>query len=120
VTADAKATGSSLTAYSPNHRTYNGALAHGSANVSIVSGENSPVTITMQSTIDHLQTLENPLTVTFASETPLCPVAEDAAGTVVLNEADKFTYTDANPGVVRVDLTTASSLRSARARRRSW
>jgi hypothetical protein len=90
------------TAY-PNADGSGVALASGASSVDVVGEQTASVTVTMQSTIDHLELSPTAPAVTVGKSLALAPTAKDAHGNVVLLSSGKLTWQSANTGFFTVN-----------------
>jgi sugar lactone lactonase YvrE len=90
------------TAY-PNADGTGVAQATGSTTVNIADNQTTNVTLTMNSTIDHLEVTPSPLTVVANANVQVVATAKDASGAVVLTTPGKFTYNSATTSAATID-----------------
>jgi hypothetical protein len=90
------------TAY-PNADGTGTAQATGSTTINIADNQTTNVTLTMNSTIDHLEVTPSPLTVAANGSVQVVATAKDASGAVVLTTPGKFTYNSATTTVATID-----------------
>ena len=82
------------------------AQAQGSAPVIVIAGATSPVSVTMASTIDHLElTRGNPIPIAFGQNTQVTVTAKDSAGSVVLLSAGQLSWDTADHSIATVTAT---------------
>ena len=79
------------------------AQARGSTPVAIQSGQTATVTLTMNSTIDHLEITPDPASVAVGAIVGLTATAKDASGSVVLTTASKLQWDTGNHALATVD-----------------
>lgn len=90
------------TAY-PNADATGVAQAQGGSTVTIVGGQTANVTLSLDSTITHVEVTPSAPTVTTGKTLPLIATATDAAGSVVLVEADRLQWTSGTAAAATVD-----------------
>jgi outer membrane protein assembly factor BamB len=71
----------------------------------IQSAQNTPFSLTMASTIDHLELTASTSTLAAGGSLPLALAAKDASGVVVLLSPAKLQWTSSNPAAATVDNT---------------
>jgi outer membrane protein assembly factor BamB len=77
------------------------AQATATAPLAIQAGQDTPFSLTMASTIDHLEVAPSPVTLVAGRSTPVLATAKDGAGNVVLTSA--FQWASADPSIAAVD-----------------
>ena len=105
VTFNALPTGTlnvTATAY-PNADGTGTAQATATTSIVIQANKNTPFSLTMGSTIDHLEVSPANPTVSPGNTLPLTMTAKDASGNVVLTSPSKMTWNSANTNVATVD-----------------
>jgi hypothetical protein len=90
------------TAY-PNADGTGAAQASGSTTINIADNQTTNVTLTMNSTIDHLEVTPSPLTVVANANVQVVATAKDASGAIVLTTPGKFTYDSSIKTVATID-----------------
>jgi len=80
-------------------------LATGSSPLTILAGQQASITLTMASTIDHLDITATGLTTTVSGTLQLTATPKDVSGNVVLVAAGNITWSSGTPGVATVDST---------------
>jgi hypothetical protein len=81
------------------------AQAQGSTPVTIIDGQTTNVSVTMNSTIDHLEVTAPNTTVNLGGTLPLTVTARDGVGNVVLLSPGKLQWSTSNPTVASVNST---------------
>lgn len=92
------------TAY-PNADGSGVAQASAATGVTIVSGQDSPVSVTMASTIDHLTVTPASPTVLVGATTALSVTPVDAGGNIVLTNASTISWVSLTPSIATVSST---------------
>jgi hypothetical protein len=90
------------TAY-PNADGTGVAQATGTSTINIADNQTTSVTLTMNSTIDHLEVTPSPLNVVAGSNVQVVATAKDASGAVVLTTPGKFTFNSATTSAATID-----------------
>ncbi|RYG85432.1 hypothetical protein EON77_05590 [bacterium] len=81
------------------------AIASADSPVIVIDGGTASVSLTLASTIDHLEYSPNPFIVGVGTSLPLIVTAKDTAGNSVMVDRGALTFSVSNPGLFTIDST---------------